>query len=103
MVQSELYVLGRLSEIRADLPATASTEVSRLTFSAFPIIGISLTSTNRDLMSLWETANYKLKPLFLQIPGVAKVELTGGQVPEYHVIVDPLKLQAAHLSLQDRQ
>src|SRR5581483_5668554 len=52
-------------------------------------------------MDLWETANYKLKPQFLQIPGVAKVELTGGHVPEYHVIVDPLKLQAAHLSLTD--
>jgi CzcA family heavy metal efflux pump len=101
MERSELYVLGRLSEIRADLPATAATEVSRLTFSAFPIIGISLTSSNRDLMDLWETANYKLKPLFLQIPGVAKVEITGGHVPEYHVVVDPLKLQAAHLGLQD--
>ena len=101
MVQSELYVLGRLSEIRADLPATASTEVSRVTFSAFPVIGISLTSSSRNLMDLWETANYKLKPLFLQIAGVARVELTGGHVPEYHVIVDPLKLQAAHLGLQD--
>ena len=101
MVQAELYVLGRLSEIRSDLPATATTEVSRLTFSAFPIIGISLTSPRRDLMELWERANYELKPLFLQIPGVARVELTGGHAPEYHVIVDPLKLQAAHLSLQD--
>jgi CzcA family heavy metal efflux pump len=101
MQRSELYVLGRLSEIRSDLPATAATEVSRLTFSAFPIIGISLTSSNRDIMDLWETANYKLKPLFLQIPGVAKVELTGGLVPEYHVILNPLKLQAVHLGLQD--
>ena len=101
MQRSELYVLGRLSEIRSDLPATAATEVSRLTFSAFPIIGISLTSSNRDIMDLWETANYKLKPLFLQIPGVAKVELTGGHVPEYHVILNPLKLQAVHLGLQD--
>jgi len=101
MERSELYVLGRLSQIRSDLPATAGTEVERLTFSAFPIIGISLTSSNRDLMDLWETANYKLKPLFLQIPGVAKVELTGGHVPEFHVIVDPVKLQAAHLGLSD--
>jgi len=99
MQRSELFVLGRLSEIRADLPATASTEVERLTFSAFPIIGISLTSSNRDIMDLWETANYTLKPRFLQIPGVAKVELTGGHVPEFHVVVDPAKLQAAHLDL----
>src|SRR5580700_6797000 len=41
MKQSELYVLGRLSQIRNDLPATAVTEVERVTFSAFPILGIS--------------------------------------------------------------
>src|ERR1700741_733829 len=46
MQRSELYVLGRLAEIRGDLPASASTEVERVTFSAFPIIGISLTSSN---------------------------------------------------------
>ena len=101
MSQSELYVLGRLSQIRGDLPATAGTEVERVTFSAFPIIGISLTSSNRDIMDLWEKANYELKPVFLQIPGVARVELTGGHTPEYHVVVDPMKLQAAGLGLQD--
>ncbi|HEY1489474.1 MAG TPA: efflux RND transporter permease subunit, partial [Verrucomicrobiae bacterium] len=101
MSQSELYVLGRLSQIRSELPATASTEIERVTFSAFPIIGISLTSSNRDITSLWETANYELKPRFLQIPGVARVEITGGRAPEYHVIVDPLKLQAAGLGLSD--
>ena len=52
MPQSELYVLGRLSQIRSDLPATAATEIERVTFSAFPIIGISLTSSNRDITSL---------------------------------------------------
>jgi CzcA family heavy metal efflux pump len=101
MSQSELYVLGRLSQIRSDLPATASTEIERVTFSAFPIIGISLTSSNRDITSLWETANYELKPRFLQIPGVARVEITGGREPEFHVIVDPLKLQANELGLSD--
>ncbi len=101
MVQSELYVLGRLSQIRSELPPTAVTDISRVTFSIFPIIGISLTSSNRDITSLWETANYNLKPRFLQIPGVAKVEITGGRTPEFHVIVDPLKLQAADLGLAD--
>ena len=101
MSQSELYVLGRLSQIRSDLPTTASTDIERVTFSAFPIIGISLTSSNRDIMSLWETANYELKPRFLQIRGIARVEITGGRTPEYHVVVDPLKLQAAGLGLTD--
>jgi len=101
MRQSELYVLGRLSQIRGDLPATAATEIERVTFSAFPIIGISLTSSNRSIMSLWETANYELKPRFLQIPGIARVEIIGGREPEFHVVVDPVKLQAAGLGLLD--
>ncbi|MGH7968962.1 MAG: efflux RND transporter permease subunit, partial [Limisphaerales bacterium] len=101
MVQAELYVLGRLGEISSELPATASTTVSRVTFAAFPIVGISLTSPTRDLMSLWETARYSLKPRFLQIPGVAKVDIVGGHVPEYHVVVEPLRLAANHLSLTD--
>ena len=101
MKQSELYVLGRISQIRSDLPVTVETEIERVTFSAFPIIGISLTSSNRDITSLWETANYELKPRFLQIPGVAHVEITGGRAPEFHVVVDPLKLQASGLGLAD--
>ncbi len=99
MVQSELYVSSRLSEIRSALPTTATTTVQRLTFSAFPIIGISLTSPTRDLTSLWETARYTLKPRFLQIPGVARVDLVGGRAPEFQVMVDPTRLQAAGLAL----
>jgi len=99
MIQSELYVLSRLSQIRSTLPATASTAVHRLTFSAFPIIGVSLTSQTRDITALWETARYNLKLRFLRIPGVARVDLVGGRTPEFHVVVDPLRLQAARLGV----
>lgn len=102
MHQSELYVLGQLAEIRSDLPTSVATDVSRVAFSlSYPIIGISLTSSTRNQMDVWETANYIIKPMFLQIPGVANVEILGGREPEYHVIVDPLKLQAAGLGMQD--
>jgi CzcA family heavy metal efflux pump len=101
MIQSELYVLSRLSQIRSTLPATATTNVFRLTFSAFPIIGVSLTSTTRDITHLWEIARYTLKPRFLRIPGVGRVDLVGGRMPEYHVIVDPLRMEAVGLSFSD--
>ncbi len=99
MVQSELYVLGRLGQIRSTLPASAGTEVYRVTFSNFPIIGVSLTSKVRPLTELWETARYNLKVRFLRIPDIARVTLIGGRTPEFHIIVDPLKLQAAGLTL----
>ena len=99
MVRSELYVLGRLSQIRGTLPATAEAEVYRVTFSNFPIIGVSLISPRRDLTQLWEIARYRLKPRFLQIPGIARVDLVGGRTPEYHIVVDPVRLRAAGLTM----
>ncbi|WP_411728250.1 efflux RND transporter permease subunit [Methyloglobulus sp.] len=99
MVQAELYVQGRLAVVQKILPPTASSAVWRLTFAAFPVVGLSLTGSNHSLTELWETARYTLQPRLLRIPGVARTGLVGGRVPEYHVIVDPLRLQAVNLSL----
>jgi len=99
MVQAELYVLSRMSQIRSTLPDTAEYQTHRLTFMSFPIIGISLTSQTRNLTDLWEIANYDIKPRLLRIRGVARVDLVGGREPEYHVVVDPTKLAAHNLNV----
>lgn len=99
MPQSELYVLSRLSQLHGVLPATANSSVYRMTFSTFPIIGISLTRPAADSTSIWEAARYAVKPRLLRIPGVASVEVLGGRAPEYRVIVDPSRLAAIHLGL----
>lgn len=100
MKQSELYVLSRLAQIRATLPATATANVYRMTFSAFPILGVSLTSsTNRSQTELWTLARYTVKPRLIRTKGVARVDVVGGRVPEYHVRIDPSKLEAYKLSL----
>ncbi|MCF7848960.1 MAG: efflux RND transporter permease subunit, partial [Kiritimatiellales bacterium] len=101
MKEAELFVLGRLSQIRSRLPQDAETSVYRMTFSSFPILGVSLTSDTRDITHLWETARYNLKPRFLSIPGVARVDLVGGRATEYHITVDPVRLNAAGLTMQD--
>ena len=101
MVQSELYVLNRLSQLKGALPSTATFSTYRLTFSAFPIIGISLTSKTRTGRDLWEIARYQIKPRFLRVPGVARVDLVGGRTPEVHVIVDPDRMRALNLALAD--
>ena len=101
MVESELYVLNRVAQLKSSLPEGTKTTVWRLTFNAFPIIGVSLTSPERDIMELWEKARYDLKPRFLRIPGIARVDIVGGRTPEYHVIVDPVRLAAANLTMTD--
>jgi len=99
MQRSELYVLSRLSQLQSTLPPTATTSVNRMTFAAFPIIGVSLTRPGADPTRIWETARYEMKPRLLRIPGVASVDVLGGETPEYHVTVDPQKLIALHLGL----
>ncbi|MEZ5329913.1 MAG: efflux RND transporter permease subunit [Verrucomicrobiales bacterium] len=101
MVKSELFVLGRLGQIRSSLPPTAEATVWRLTFAAFPIIGVSLTSPTRDITHLWETARYDIKPRFLRIPGVARVDIVGGRAPEWRVVADPERLLAAGVTLTE--
>jgi CzcA family heavy metal efflux pump len=101
MVQSELYVLSRLSQIKSSLPATATFGTHRLTFSAFPVIGISLTSKTRSVRDMWDVARYDIKPRFLRLPGVARVDLVGGRTPEHHVVVDPDRLRAVNLTAED--
>jgi len=102
MHRAELYVLGRANEINSELPAGSVMNVERVGFTlSYPIIGIAMTSTGHNSMDLWKVATYTVKPLFLQIPGVSNVKIIGGREPEYHVVVDPLKLQQTHLSLGD--
>ena len=101
MVESLTFVQGRLAELAGELPASAAIEASRLTFSAFPVIGISVTSPHRDMSELWELARYDISPRLARVAGVARVGLLGGHKPEYHVVADPARLASAGLGLTD--
>ena len=55
-------VNAALARVQSSLPATAKITANRLTFAAFPIMGYSLTSDKIPQTTLWELANYDLKP-----------------------------------------
>jgi CzcA family heavy metal efflux pump len=99
MHTAELYANARLAQIRDSLPAGASFEIDRMTFSSFPIIGLSVTGPGDDQTQTWELARYALKPKLLRIDGVSRIDLVGGRVPEYSVAVDPIRLASLHLDL----
>jgi CzcA family heavy metal efflux pump len=101
MVRAELQVSSRLAALKQSLPPAAATDVHRMTFSAFPIIGLSLTSATRSPSDLWQIARYTVKPALLRIPGVADVDQLGGRAPEIQVTVDQTKLIAAGLTTAD--
>ena len=92
-------VQGRISQITPSLPPECRFYINRLTFSVFPMIGFSITSPTRSLSELWELAYYNLAPRLYRLPGVAETRIVGGRPPEYHVLVDPQKLNGYGMPL----
>ena len=95
-----------LARVQSELPATAKITTNRLTFATFPVIGYALTADDRgrDTISqtaLWQMATYELKPSINRVLGVSTVIVQGGEVPEFHIVPDPAKLQAAGVTLRD--
>ena len=93
-----------LSKVSQSLPATARITTNRLTFATFPILGYALTADDRgkDTVSqtrLWEIATYDLKPPLNRVNGVSTVTVQGGQVPEFHIVPNLSRLQAAGVTL----
>ncbi|MCC6364265.1 MAG: efflux RND transporter permease subunit [Bryobacterales bacterium] len=92
-------VQGRISQITPSLPPQVRFYINRLTFSVFPMIGFSVTSKTKSLSELWELVYYNLAPRLYRLPGVAETRIVGGRQPEYHILVQPEKLNSYGLSL----
>jgi len=92
-------VQGRIAQIAPSLPPGSRFYINRLTFSVFPMLGISLTSPTRSLADLWDLAYYDLSPRMYTLPGVAETRIVGGRKREFHILVDPDKLSAYGLPL----
>jgi CzcA family heavy metal efflux pump len=90
-----------LGKVQQTLPATAKITTNRLTFATFPILGYSLTSDKLSQTDLWDLATYTLKPPLNRVAGVSTVTIQGGQVPEFHVVPNLARLQAAGVTILD--
>jgi CzcA family heavy metal efflux pump len=99
IILTQQIVQGRLAQL--SLPSTAViTNVSRLTFAVFPVTGYSLVSDKRDTTALREIGSFNIRPRLARLPGVAEVQVVGGKTREFHVEVDPAKLAARNVSIQ---
>ncbi|MGI4755229.1 MAG: efflux RND transporter permease subunit, partial [Janthinobacterium lividum] len=101
MFRTLQLVDSALSKAQQSLPSTAKLTTNRLTFATFPILGYSLTSDSMSQPQLWELATYTLKPPLNRVLGVSTVTVQGGQVPEFHIVPNMAKLQAAGVTILD--
>ncbi len=89
---------GKTDEVKPSLPAGTQLQVERMTPSIFPIFMFNLTGKvpAKDLRDL---AEFEVRPLLSRVPGVANVEVLASEEREISVIVDPERLSAAKLTI----
>jgi CzcA family heavy metal efflux pump len=93
-------VTERLGEVLSRLPqGTGPPRMGPLTSSTSLTLVMGLTSTNRTPMELRTFADWTFRPYLLSVPGVAKVDIFGGDVRQLQVQVKPDRLEAYGLSL----
>ncbi|HKI65445.1 MAG TPA: efflux RND transporter permease subunit, partial [Burkholderiales bacterium] len=101
MASATSQVNGAISQILPGLPPGTQSRTKRMDPTVFPILAYSLTSDSQSLTALYDLARYRLRPLLSSINGVARIQVVGGAREEYHVSVDPARLQAYGLALSD--
>ena len=93
-------VQNRIAEIRADLPSDLDLVVDRQTPAVFPIYAFNLAGplTSADL---YDYAFYVVRPALSRVAGVGHVGVLASDTREIEVIVDPTRLTAAQLTVED--
>jgi CzcA family heavy metal efflux pump len=91
---------GKIDEVKGSLPSGATVAVERMTPSLFPIFSFNVTGAipPADLRDL---AEFELRPLLSRVQGVANVEVLASEEREISVIVDPSRLNAAKLTIDE--
>ncbi|HEX6767009.1 MAG TPA: efflux RND transporter permease subunit, partial [Polyangiaceae bacterium] len=90
-------VEARVSETRASLPSDAEIIVDRVTTGSFPVVTLNVSGAV-DPRDLRELAELVVQPALANVPGVGRIEVLGGDVREYEVIVDPDAVPALHVT-----
>ncbi|HEP6433173.1 TPA: efflux RND transporter permease subunit, partial [Burkholderia cenocepacia] len=101
MAQATLQAQSAIAEILPSLPPGTKMQVKRMDPTVFPVLAYSLTSSRQSLTQLRDLAQLQLRPLLSSVDGVARVEVTGGAQDELQVAIDPARLAAYKLSVED--
>jgi CzcA family heavy metal efflux pump len=99
LYQDRQFVAERIAAASRLLPPAARTELTPSQSATGTVLDIGLTSSRQSLMQLTELTRAMIRPALLAVPGVANVVIFGARPQQWQVRVDPEKLLAAHIGL----
>ncbi len=95
-------VSEKLSTLSGKLPNSAGTpQLGPQTSILGEVMIIGLSSDSVSLLDLRTTADFLIRPRLLSVTGVAQVHVIGGDVKEYQILLDPLKMRHYGVTLDD--
>jgi hydrophobic/amphiphilic exporter-1 (mainly G- bacteria), HAE1 family len=97
-------VRDRLNSVLGDLPKDIDQPVvQKLDPDAAPILYFALESHGHTLRETTELADKRVRRALESIDGVGQVKLLGGRKRQVNVLVDPIRLRAAGVTVNDVQ
>jgi CzcA family heavy metal efflux pump len=104
--RSEVYrnrqlISERLANLSAQLPMGIVPISIPLSSSSATVLTIGLNSDTKDLMALRSLVDWTIVPRLLAVPGVADVNVFGGEITQLQIQVNPVQLHRFNLSLDD--
>jgi cobalt-zinc-cadmium resistance protein CzcA len=94
-------VESQIAQIKNSLPAGVQILVEKMNPSILPVMGYSLQSESENQVELKIIAEYIVKPYLSRIKGVSSVEVIGGKMKEYRIVLNEQKLNLLKINPQD--
>ncbi len=95
-------ITERLSSLTDTLPPTVATPVPvPLSSSSATVLTIGLSSDTKSLMDLRSLVDWTIVPRLLAVPGVADINIFGGEIQQLQIQIDPVQLHRFDLAVED--
>jgi HME family heavy-metal exporter len=94
-------VSERLQLVRDQLPPDVASQMGPISSIMGEIMLIAMSSATADPMLLRETADFTVRPRLLTVGGVAQVIPIGGEVRQYRIVPDPLRMAGLDVTIED--
>lgn len=99
--QARQLITERLQQAQSKLPAgVEAPQISPTTSPVGTVITYAFTSETTSLMEVRRLVDWQVTNRLLAVNGVAQVVVYGGEQRQYQVLVEPAKLKAFNVSLQ---